>query len=131
MPLDRKWEKFQGGPAGAGELRVTINSRGMIYLNRKAYQVFGNPQAVALYYGRENDSIAIEPAYPRFAENFKVVKKQEGWGIHASTFCRHFGIRVVSTQRFLRPNLTNEGQFILGLRETVIVGGRKRKSNRS
>lgn len=129
MTLDRKWEKFKGGQAkrGSEEIRVTMNSRGMIYLNAKAYQLFGSPKAVTIYYNRETDSIALEPGYPRFNENFQIVKKQLGWGIHASTFCRHYNIRLPDTQRFLHPNLTNEGQMILDLRETVSVGGVVRK----
>ncbi|MFN0280213.1 MAG: hypothetical protein ACKVRN_16670 [Pyrinomonadaceae bacterium] len=126
MSLESKWEKFRGGPAArlgkALEPRVTINRRGLIYLNGWAYKALGSPKAVAIYYSREDDSIALEPAYPRFSENFLVVKKQMGWAVHASTFCRHYGIRIPATERFLRPELTNEGQLILDLRETVGVG---------
>ena len=73
---------------------MTINKRGMIYLNTRAYKAFGNPQAVAIYYNRESDAIALEPAYTRFVENFQVIKKQNGFAIHASSFCRHYNIRV-------------------------------------
>ena len=125
MTLDRKWEKFKGGPRAKSseEVRVTLNRKGLIYMNPKAHQCLGSPKAVALYYSREDDSIAVEPGYPRFAENFHVVKKQMGWAVHASTFCRHYNIRIPNTERFLRPDLTNEGQLILNLRETVTVGG--------
>lgn len=81
------------------------------------------PKAVALYYSREDDSIAIEPAYERFIQNFAVIKRGSGWFIHASTFCRHYNTRIPNTTRFIRPDLTNEGQLILNLRETVTVGG--------
>jgi len=132
MTLDKEWEKFRGGPANrvGEEVRVTINKRGMIYLNTKAHKAIGSPAAVAIYYNREADSIALEPAYPRFVENFKVVKKQMGWGIHASTFCRHYKIKIPDTQRFIRPDLTKEGQLILNLRETVTAGGMERKARR-
>jgi len=125
MTLEKKWEKFRGGPLAKGTdvLRVTLNRNGLIYMNAKAHQVLGSPKAVALYYNREDDAIAVEPAYARFVEHFKVVKKQNGWAIHASTFCRHFNIRIPNTERFIRPDLTNEGQLILELRETVTVGG--------
>ncbi len=125
MTLDRKWEKFKGGQfaVGGGEVRVTLNRKGLIYMNAKAYQCLGSPKAVALYYSREDDTIAVEPAYARFAEHFQVVKKQTGWAIHASTFCRHYRIRIPDTERFLRPEVTNEGQLILNLKETVTVGG--------
>lgn len=129
MTLARKWEKFNGGPAtkGSEALRATINRRGMIYLNAKLYQMFGQPKAVALYYSREDDAIAVEPAYERFAQNFQVVKSQYGWTIRASSFCRHFQIRVPTTERFIRPEITNEGQLILNLKETVLVGGRTKR----
>lgn len=130
MTLDRKWEKFRGGPAGkpsAGAVRITINRKGLIYLNAKAYQVLGRPKAVAIYYSREDDAIALETAYERFVEHFLVIKKQNGWAIHASTFCRHHKIRIPNTERFIRPDLTTEGQLILNLKETVTVGGIDRK----
>ena len=130
MTLDRSWEKFKGGPEQqrkAGALRVTINRTGMIYMNAKIYQVFGKPQAVALYYNRAEDSIAVEPSNPRHVENFPVAKNQLGWSIHASTFCRHFGIKIPNTECFIRPDITNEGQLVLKLRETVMVGGIERK----
>jgi uncharacterized NAD(P)/FAD-binding protein YdhS len=95
-------------------------------MNARAYQAFGRPKAVAIYYCREDDSIALEPAYPRFIQNFPVVQKQNGWGVHASSFCRHYRIRIPTTVRFLRPEVTNEGQMILALRETVTVGGVQR-----
>ena len=126
MSLERKWVRFRGGPAArlgkALEPRVTINSKGLIYMNGQAYKVFGSPKAVAFYYCEEDDAIALEPAYPRFNENFPVVKKQMGWVVHGSTFCRANGIKIPTTERFLRPELTNEGQLILCLRETVKVG---------
>jgi len=77
MALDRKWEKFQGGPArsAADQVRVTINRKGLIYLNTKAYEALGRPKAVALFYNREDDQIAIQPAYERFVEHFLIVKK--------------------------------------------------------
>jgi hypothetical protein len=129
MTLDRKWEKFNGGPAGrmGEDIRVTINRKGHIYLNNKAYRTFGEPKAAALYYNREDDSIAVESANARSNENFQVLNKQNGWVIQASTFCRHYRIKVPNTERFVRPELDAEGNLILALRETVTVGGIDRK----
>jgi hypothetical protein len=125
MTLEREWEKFTGGPASGSSdsVRVTLNRRGLIYMNTKAYSAIGRPKAVALFYNREADAIAVQPAYPRFEQNFQVVKKQNGWAIHASPFCRHFRIAIPNTERFIRPDLDKEGNLILNLRETVTVGG--------
>jgi hypothetical protein len=54
------------------------------------------------------------------------------WAVHASSFCRDFRIRITGTQRFIRPDVTAEGQLILPLRETIAVGGihKPRKAER-
>ena len=134
MSLDREWEKYRGGPTRMlNEVpRVTINRKGLIYMNAKMFQAFGRPKAVAIFYNRAADSIALEPAHARFIENFQVVPKQNGWAVHASSFCRHFGIRVATTERFIRPDVTDQGQLILNLRETVTVGGivKKRRADK-
>ena len=133
MTLDRQWEKFRGGPAAVSKsaVRVTINRKGMIYLNAKAYAALGSPQAVALYYNREVDAIAVEPANPRLIESFPVVSRNNGKAINSGSFCRQFGIFIKETQRFIRPDMTNEGQLILLLRETVTIGGYKKGGKRN
>lgn len=125
MTLDRRWEKFKGGPImrGAPKVRVTINRRGLIYLNERAYKLLSSPQAVALYYCRDLDSIALVPANLRNGESFPFVKKQMGWAIHASTFCRHYDIHVKDTEQFLTANISKSGIMTLPLRDTVTVGG--------
>ncbi len=123
MSLDRQWEKFRGGPtaSSAERIRVTLNREGLIYMNAKAYAAFGRPKAVAIYYNRETDAIALEPAHHRFEENFQVINRQNGWVIHASPFIVHHRIRIDGTERFIRPEITQEGQMTLNLRETVSV----------
>lgn len=129
MGLDREWEKFKGGPVVASQNRmhVTLNPKGIIYMNSNAYRILGKPAAVALYYNREKDDIAIEPANPRLAENFPVVPKQSAWIIRASPFCVHFGLKPATTQRFVRPDIDNSGILHLELGNTVKVGGTSRK----
>lgn len=132
--LDRKWEKFRGGPVGTGggsnHPRVTINRKGLIYLNAAAYEALGSPASVALYYNRDLDTIAVQPAFERSNEHFPVTEKQMGRGIAAAPFCRHYRIRVPTTERFLSPKITPEGLLLLNLKETVTVGGIDRKKGR-
>lgn len=103
---------------------MTINHKGLIYMNALAHEAMGKPPAVALYFSRAEDAIAIEPAgNPHSTDVFEVVPKQNGFAIHASTFCRHYKIRVKSTERFVRPQIGKAGTMILRMRETVTVGG--------
>ncbi len=127
----RVWEKFDGGPfKRAHGVRVTINWKGQIYMSERAYQIFGRPKAVILYYDRVAEAIALQTAYPKYTQNFRVNKKQCGWVINASPFCRHHKISVPNTERFARPDLDEKRRLILSLRETVTVGGFNRNKMR-
>lgn len=133
--LDTKFERFTGGPSHRmnlnRKLRATINSRGMIYLNKRLFAALGSPTAVALFYSREDMIIAIEPAFELNDETFPVQKHQAGRVVRASTFCRHYRIRVPNTEEFRRPNLAPDKTLLLNLRETTTVGGIVRKRGKA
>ena len=123
MTLDREWEKFRGGPTPffRDRLHVTLAERGVIFINKNLYRLWGKPPAVYLYFNRPKDQIALEPTSPRLPEAFGVTEKCNGYMIHASPFCRHFGIRLEATHKFVRPELTPDGKLLLDLSNTVIV----------
>lgn len=126
MLNDQRWEKFRGGPAngrsGKRSVRITLNRRGVLYLNDTAYHAIGRPKAVSLYYSHDDRAILVERTSERGNEAFFVVKKQIGWCIHASSFARHFGLKIPTTIRFLRPDFDNDGNLVLDLNEVVNVG---------
>ena len=129
MNLDAEWEKFEGGPVIATQdrMHITINERGDIFLNTNAYRALGSPTSVMLYYNRDKDAIAVEPANVHVAQSFPVKQKHSGWIIHASPFCRHFGIQVSGTESFVHPEINDAGILLLDLRNTVTVKGTSRK----
>lgn len=90
------------------------------------FHTLGKPAAVYLDYSRTRDIIAIEPASPRLSESFPVMPTGVSWHIHAAPFCRHFGIDIDTTLKFIQPEVVGNTLY-LKLNETVSVGGRKRK----
>ena len=129
MNLDREWEKFKGGPTIASQKRfyVTMNANGAIFLNSNTHKALGSPAGVALYYHRDKDTIAIEPANVRLAESFPVNQRSSGWMVYASPFCRHFRIKLSTTESFINPDVNDQGALLLNLRTTVTVSGPIRK----
>jgi hypothetical protein len=128
-PIDRTFEKFLGGQnvAPKDRIHVTLNPKGRILLNRKVYGLLNQPEAVFLYYSRKDDTIAIEPTSLRLAAAFPVRPRSTYYQIHASPFCRHNGIRITTTEKFIDPQI-EEGIMLLKLGETITVSGcRKRK----
>lgn len=131
MPIDRDYEKFRGGPTPSphDRLYVTINAQNVIGLNANCYRLLGKPPAVYLYYSRAKDTIVIEPvSSPRLPKVFPVKPKTSvGWRINASPFCKHFNIRVDTTERFIAPDLRDDGTLYLKLHETVTIRQMRRK----
>jgi hypothetical protein len=130
--MDRDWEKYRGGPTPSSRdvMHVTLNRKGLIYLNANAYRLLGRPTGVYLYYNRNKDQIALEPASPRLPETFPVKELNKGFLIHASPFCRHFGVRLDTTEKFIRPDIDEKGVLRLDLSSTVTVSGIKRARKR-
>lgn len=129
MALDRKFVKYNGGPviSTRNRMHATLSALGVIYLNKRTYEVMSRPAAVALYYNGELDTIAIEPANPRFPQNFPVKECQMGYRILAGPFLGHFKIRTDHTIRFTRPDIDENGVLMLNLRETVNVTQRRHR----
>jgi hypothetical protein len=131
MELDREWEKYTGGPFVAyhDRVHVTLSERGKLLLNRNTYRLLGNPKRVLLYFNRAKDTIGVRPAHERLAEAFPVRELGESFVVYIGTFCRHYGIRLTTTERFTHPELTAEGLLTLNLSNTVTVSRGPRKRN--
>ena len=55
------------------------------------------------------------------------LKTSVGWRINAAPFCKHFNIRIDSTERFIAPDLRDDGSLQLKLSETVTIRQIRRK----
>ena len=124
--LDGECEKFLGGPTVAYQERVhvTLNSRGMIFLNQKAHKMMGSPAAVYLYYNRVRDQIILEPAEAGASNAFLVRNfgaNASGRCVRAAPFCKHFGIRVQGTVRFITADGDDDRRLYLNLSRTETV----------
>jgi hypothetical protein len=129
--IDRKYEKFLGGPTQAPETRVhvSMDRRGVITMNATCFKHLGRPVAANLYFSRADDSIAIEPVHSNnLPTAFPFRPNSSARYLNAAPFCRHFGIRLDSTQRFLAPEI-RDGALHLKLSETVTIKreGRKKR----
>src|SRR5687768_721838 len=130
MMLTREHEKFIGGPTVASRERVhvTISRKAILFLNAKVYSLMGKPPAVYLYFSRQQDQIVVEPATSvQMPASFPVRNMMSGWKVHTSPFCKHFGIKLDGTEKFIRPEVDSNGRLYLNLSETVRISGTSRK----
>jgi hypothetical protein len=129
--LDREYERFRGGAAkpSSQRLHITLNNKGIIYLNKNAHRLMGRPEAVYIYFSRDKDELALESTSPRLADAFpvKTTLKAHGYVIHANPVTKHFGIRLDGTNRFIDPTLDPHGILHLKLSDIVQTARGKRK----
>lgn len=121
---------YKGGPfvAFTDRIYITLSEKGKLLLNRNAHALIGKPQCVLLYYNRRKDTIGVRAADYRLAEAFPVHETGESAVVYAGNFCRHFGIKLSGTKKFILPEVTDEGILVLDLSSTVSVGGWRRKT---
>lgn len=121
---DRDLEKFIGGPNKPAQytMRVTLNKAHVLSFNQRTYDELGRPPAVYLHFSRVRDLIAVEPVSSiNLPGAFPVLDKgYSGHRVNAAPFCRHFGIRLDTTSRFIDPDIDG-GKLWLNLAETVSV----------
>src|SRR2546429_6463552 len=63
MVVIRKWAEFATSPAPRSGTRfyVSLNPRGIIAMNRRAYAALGEPEAVNLLFDIDNLTIGLRP----------------------------------------------------------------------
>ena len=129
LELGRDFERFDGGPVLATQQRllISLSSAGLIYFNQICYAALGKPGSVLLYYSRQKETIAIEPADPNDPKSFPVRQHGKGWRIPSGPFLGHFSIRTKKSIRFSDPDINKKGVLLLDLRRTVNVTSRRSK----
>ena len=123
--LDRKFEKFLGGPTQPHEtlVYVTLAPTGRIVLNANVYELLGKPPAVYLHFSVPDNTIAIVPVESLRLQSAFPLKQtySSGWYINAAPLCTHHGIRLDVTSQFISPEF-RDGALHLKLSEIVAVG---------
>lgn len=132
MPNDRRdgWVPFHGKPfGGPGHfgLRVTINDRCVVYLNRKAWEALGKPEAVEFLFNDTAEAIGIRHANAQLESAFPVKPKviqgaTHGYIIHAGAFLPDRKIRPRETIQFNNITIDRHGLMSLPLNSITGIG---------
>ena len=121
-----KLQEFKGSPnrVKRDEPRVTLDKRGVVYLNKHAFEAFGSPAAVKLFYEEHELVIALKPADVRHKNAFEIKPHSQGTTrlIHTQPFCKHHKIRVERTVLFNDIEIDNEGTMFLWLKNITHIG---------
>ncbi len=104
--VERKWKEFRNErPRSTNGLYVSINARGIILLNRRAYTELGRPEAVSLLFDEKLLTIGLRPSAPFLATSFPVQPRGASGNmiIRALPFVKANRISLGYTIKFLNP----------------------------
>ncbi len=122
----KHWNEFQGSPnrVDKDKPRVSLNSRGVILLNRHAFEAMDTPPAVTLLFDEGNNIIGLKPADIR-RQNAFPIKQKDKWHnrtVHTSPFLKHHNIRIDRTVLFNEVDVDSDGVLKLELTKTTAIG---------
>lgn len=109
--MARHFERFMGGPwkSSRDRVHVTLNSKGVFQLNRRAFELLGSPDAVALSFDKTTSTIGLEKVQPKLTEAFPLNERQNMyWTINAIPFYRYCGVKLAGTEVFNDPEMNND-----------------------
>jgi hypothetical protein len=127
------FEEFDKRAASASKSPfVTVRKDKGFTLNRAAYKLLGEPDAVTLLYDEEEHLIGFKPASPTFPRAYPVRPQPKGTAVSVAgrAFGHHYGIDTSITRRYAVE--MQDGVLVLDLdsESTEIEGPWTRRQER-
>lgn len=123
-----EWEEFtQKANYRTEMIRVSLNARGHFFLNQKAAEALGNPEAVILLYERAGGLIGIRPSSSEVEHSYEIKRhgSSQNCFVRAKSFCNYYGVRLGETLVF-NDIQVQEGMLVLDLGNVTEVLRRAR-----
>ncbi len=130
MTTIKLWTKFNGKPNSSIRsegIRVTMGTRGEIYLNKVAWEAMDKPEAVELMFDFPRAVIGLKKVDPWIEDTFPVRSPKNATGkvIRANPFAVHHGIKPSRTVIFNKAHM-DEGVLSLPLQAVTAINGGSR-----
>ena len=120
--MKKGYERFTGSHAPSNKVpSVTIQKRGILSLNRAAYDLLKRPQAVHLYFSANEHAIGITPSDPK-APDAILLRKQKSsasYIIAGMSFTKWYGIDSSIARRY--EATAEEGELYVDLKQQAQV----------
>lgn len=118
--MQRDWLVYGTGPRRARQDRIyaTLNRKGLILLNRMAFEELDRPQAVEVLLDKRNSAVGLRPTDRDLAHAYPIRRLSSSFGLMCKQFCTEYGIRFDTTVQFPTARIEH-GVLILELKYRV------------
>jgi len=135
--MKRQWKELPRGDNRAqwAGMYVTMNSKGVIAMNRATHERLGAPEAFNVLYDKANNAIGLKPTVPRLRNAYPAAKSGRHGGRRVSAYrlLTEHGLYIKDTLLFPDAEIDTDGILVLNLRtaevsKRVLNHPRRRKS---
>ena len=122
--MKRLWQQISRGDQKAqwAGLYVTMNSKGVIVMNRSAHGRLGGPEAFLLLYDSANNTIGLKPTRLAMRDAYPAMKsgRHGGRKVNAYRLLRECALHIKETLEFPDAEVDLDGILVLNLRTAKI-----------
>lgn len=122
--MKRHWKEIprDGKRAQWAGIYVTMNSKGMIVMNRAGYERMGEPSAFQLLYDAANNTVGLKPTRERMRNAYPVQKsgRHGGRKVSAYRLMTECGLVIEDTLEFPDAEIDLDGILVLNLRTAKV-----------
>lgn len=94
---------------------VSVQRKGIISLNRAAFEALGAPEAVELLFDRSECLMGMRPTEPKTASAYPVRKQTSNWVVAGIAFANFYGIDTSVARRY--PAQLKDGVLTVDLKQ--------------
>lgn len=118
--MKRNWREVprDGKRAQWAGIYVTLNSKGMIVMNRAAHERMDKPEAFKLLYDSPNNTIGLKPTGLKMRNAYPAARsgRHGGRRVAAYRLFSEYGLVVKETLEFPDAEIDQDGVLVLNLR---------------
>lgn len=122
--MKRDWKEIprDGKRAQWAGIYVTMNGKGMIVMNRAAYERLDEPAAFLLWYDGANHTVGLKPTGVSMKNAFPVMKsgRHGGRKVGAYRLLVECGVHIKDTLEFKDAEIDEDGILLLSLRTAEV-----------
>lgn len=107
-------------------LYATFQKRGLLTLNRAAFQALGEPEAVELLFNRDTRSMGIRPTGMGHSWSYKLRREERSgmFKLSIAAFRRHYGLPEVTVAMRYRATQRDD-MLVIDLNQEPVITGRE------
>jgi hypothetical protein len=97
------WDRYGAAPAQQARAHAFVSLRvgGVMYLNRAAHAMIGEPEAVRVMFDKKRKRFGLIPSDPGDRRSYNIGGRWCDQSLTVNALCQHYGFHIEESRRYL------------------------------